>query len=49
MVLSFHLKFFPNYSKVVQSRYITAAYVYYRYGKLAGKGKMETGDTRIHA
>lgn len=29
--------------------FIAAAYVYYRYGKLMGKGKVETGDIRLHA
>ncbi|MBO1000801.1 MFS transporter [Bacillus sp. SD075] len=29
--------------------FIAAAYVYYRYEKLIGKGKVETGDIRLHA
>ncbi|WP_342615772.1 hypothetical protein [Peribacillus frigoritolerans] len=29
--------------------FIAAVYVYYRYGKLMVKGKVQTGDTRLHA
>ncbi len=29
--------------------FIAAVYVYYRYGKLMGKGKEQTGDIRLHA